>query len=43
MAIDAEFIDKLLADYKNPEQIIGENGLLKRLTNAVLPSGALKT
>jgi putative transposase len=26
----------LLADYKNPEQIIGENGLLKELTKAVL-------
>jgi putative transposase len=36
MAIDAELIDKLLADYKNPEQIIGENGLLKQLTKAVL-------
>lgn len=36
MAIDAELIDKLLAEYKNPEQIIGENGLLKQLTKAVL-------
>ena len=36
MAIDAELIDKLVADYKNPEQIIGENGLLKQLTKAVL-------
>jgi putative transposase len=36
MAIDAELIDKLLADYRNPEQIIGENGLLKQLTKAVL-------
>jgi putative transposase len=36
MAIDAEVIDRLLADYKNPEQIIGENGLLKELTKAVL-------
>lgn len=36
MAIDPEVIDKLLADYKNPEQIIGENGLLKELTKAVL-------
>jgi putative transposase len=36
MAIDTELIDKLLADYKNPEQIIGENGLLKQLTKAVL-------
>ena len=36
MAIDPEVIDRLLADYKNPEQIIGENGLLKELTKAVL-------
>jgi hypothetical protein len=26
MAIDLKLIDKLLADYKNPEDIIGENG-----------------
>ena len=36
MSIDPEVIDRLLADYKNPEQIIGENGLLKELTKAVL-------
>jgi putative transposase len=36
MAIDPELIDKLLADYKRPEQITGENGLLKELTKAVL-------
>jgi putative transposase len=36
MAIDPELIDKLLAEYKNPEQIVGENGLLKQLTKAVL-------
>jgi len=36
MAIDPELIDKLLAEYKTPEQIIGENGLLKQLTKAVL-------
>jgi len=36
MAIDPELIDKLLAEYKNPEQIVGENGLLKELTKAVL-------
>ena len=28
MAIDLRLIDKLLADYKKPEDIIGENGLL---------------
>ena len=31
MAIDLKLIDKLLADYKKPEDIIGENGLLKQL------------
>jgi len=36
MAIDFKLIDKLLADYKNPEDIIGENGLLKQLTKAIL-------
>ena len=36
MAIDKKLIDQLLSDYKNPEDIIGENGLLKELTKAVL-------
>src|ERR1700684_821728 len=36
MAIDLKLIDKLLADYKNPEDMIGENGLLKQLTKALL-------
>ena len=36
MAIDLKLIDKLLADYKKPEEIIGENGLLKQLTKALL-------
>jgi putative transposase len=36
MAIDLSLIDKLLADYKKPEDIIGENGLLKQLTKALL-------
>jgi putative transposase len=36
MAIDTELIDKLLVDYKRPEQIVGENGLLKQLTKAIL-------
>jgi putative transposase len=36
MAIENELLDKLLADYKKPEDIIGENGLLKRLTKALL-------
>src|SRR5438105_9854083 len=29
-------LDELLADYKKPEDVIGENGLLKRLTKRVL-------
>ena len=36
MAIENELLDKLLADYKKPEDIIGENGLLKQLTKALL-------
>src|ERR1700723_189171 len=36
MAIDLKLIDKVLADYKKPEDIIGENGLLKQLTKALL-------
>src|SRR5260370_41704059 len=36
MAIDKALLDQLLADYKKPEDIIGENGLLKQLTKAIL-------
>lgn len=36
MAIDLKLIDKLLVGYKKPEDIIGENGLLKQLTKALL-------
>ena len=36
MAIDKELIDKLLGDYKSPEDLIGEQGLLKQLTKALL-------
>src|SRR5436309_5571808 len=36
MAIDKIIIDQLLANYKKPEDIIGENGLLKELTKAIL-------
>jgi putative transposase len=36
MAIDVNLIDKLLADYKEPEDIIGEHGLLKQITKALL-------
>ncbi len=36
MTINLKLIDELLADYKKPEDIIGENGLLKQLTKALL-------
>jgi putative transposase len=36
VAIEEEVIDKLLANYQKPEDIIGENGLLKQLTKALL-------
>ena len=36
MPIDTEIIDKLLKDYKSPEDVLGENGLLKEFTKAVL-------
>ncbi len=36
MEIDKELIDKLLAGYKGPEDLIGEQGLLKELTKALL-------
>jgi putative transposase len=36
MEIDKELIDKLLADYRGPEDLIGEQGLLKQLTKALV-------
>ena len=36
MAIDLKLIDQQLADYKKPEDVIGENGLLKQLTKALM-------
>src|SRR5437764_4156631 len=36
MTIDHEFIDNLLKDYQKPEDLIGENGLLKQLTKRLL-------
>jgi putative transposase len=36
MTIDNDLIDSLLKDYKKPEDIIGEGGLLKQLTKALL-------
>jgi putative transposase len=34
--IDTELIDNLLKDYKKPEDLIGENGLLNQLTKQLL-------
>ncbi len=34
--LDPKLIDELLKDYKKPEDIIGEEGLLKQLTKAIL-------
>ncbi len=36
MAIDNDLIDKLLGDYKSPEDLLGENGLLREMTRAVV-------
>jgi putative transposase len=36
VAIRTELIDELLKDYQKPEDIIGENGLLKQFVKAVL-------
>ena len=36
MTIDNELIDNLLKDYKKPEDLMGENGLLKELTKRLL-------
>ena len=36
MTIDNELIDNLLKDYQKPEDLIGENGLLKELTKRLL-------
>jgi putative transposase len=36
MPIRKELIDELLKEYKKPEDILGEEGLLKQLTKAIL-------
>ena len=35
-AVPSELLDNLLADYKKPEDLIGENGLLKQLTKLLV-------
>ena len=36
MEMDKELIDRLLGDYQKPEDLMGENGLLKQLTRAIV-------
>ncbi len=36
MTIRKEILDELIRDYKNPEDLLGENGLLKQLTNTLV-------
>src|SRR5438876_2473881 len=36
MALDKDLIDKLIEGYKKPEDLIGEDGLLKQLTKALV-------
>ena len=36
MAVEKDLIDKLIAGYQKPEDLIGENGLLKQLTKALI-------
>ena len=45
MTIRRELIDELLKDYDQPQDILGEGGLLKELTTAVIGnySGTLES
>ena len=36
MTIKKEILDELIKDYHNPEDLLGENGLLKQLTKQLL-------
>ena len=36
MAIRRELLDELLTDYQTPQDILGEGGLLKDLTKAIV-------
>lgn len=36
MAISKEILDQLLKDYKNPEDLLGEEGILKQLSRALV-------
>ena len=39
MTIRRQLIDELLNDYDQPQDILGEGGLLKELTKAVIERG----
>jgi hypothetical protein len=41
-AVPKELLDNLLADYRKPEDLIGENGLLKQLTKLTGRDGRWK-
>ncbi len=34
--IDTELVDQLLRNYQKPEDVLGENGILKQFTKALL-------
>ena len=34
--VEPDLIDRLLADYQKPEDLLGENGILKQLTKAIV-------
>jgi putative transposase len=36
MPITPELLDELLKDYKNPEDLLGQDGLLQQLTKALV-------
>ena len=36
MTIDAEMLDQILKDYKNPEDVLGKNGIFQQLKKALL-------
>jgi putative transposase len=42
MTIRRELIDELLKEYETPQDIVGEGGLLKELTKAVIEETILK-
>ena len=36
MAIRTEFLDEILKDYKNPEDLLGKDGILNELKKAIM-------